>query len=200
MDINDSKKVSDIISPLNGSTVPLESVPDEVFSQKVLGDGIAVIPTDGKIYSPVDGIISSIAETSHAYGFRSDDGLEILVHFGLETVSLKGDGFTSYVKVGDRVKKGDLVAEVDLQLLRQHNINTLTPVLVCDGAEDLEMIVHHGQVERGKTVLISLREKAEEVPSEVPTQRKKSGINFDLLQKLGKVLMTVIAVMPAAGL
>ncbi len=200
MDINDSKKVSDIISPLNGSTVPLESVPDEVFSQKILGDGIAVIPTDGKIYSPVDGIISSIAETFHAYGFRSDDGPEILVHFGLETVSLKGEGFTSHVKVGDRVKKGDLVAEVDLQLLRQHNINTLTPVLVCDGADDLEMNVHHGQVKKGQSVLISLREKAEEVSSEVLPQRKKTGINFDLLQKLGKVLMTVIAVMPAAGL
>lgn len=200
MDINDSKKVSDIISPLNGSTVPLESVPDEVFSQKILGDGIAVIPTDGKIYSPVDGIISSIAETFHAYGFRSDDGPEILVHFGLETVSLKGEGFTSHVKVGDRVKKGDLVAEVDLQLLRQHNINTLTPVLVCDGADDLEMNVHHGQVKKGQSVLISLREKTEEVSSEVLPQRKKTGINFDLLQKLGKVLMTVIAVMPAAGL
>ncbi len=200
MDINDIKKVSDIISPLNGSTVPLESVPDEVFSQKILGDGIAVIPTDGKIYSPVDGIISSIAETFHAYGFRSDDGHEILVHFGLETVSLKGEGFTSHVKVGDRVKKGDLVAEVDLQLLRQHNINTLTPVLVCDGADDLEMNVHHGQVKKGQSVLISLREKAEEVSSEVLPQRKKTGINFDLLQKLGKVLMTVIAVMPAAGL
>lgn len=173
MDINNSKKVYDIISPLNGSTVPLENVPDEVFSQKILGDGIAVIPTDGKIYSPVDGIISSIAETFHAYGFRSDDGHEILVHFGLETVSLKGEGFTSHVKVGDRVKKGDLVAEVDLQLLRQHNINTLTPVLVCDGADDLEMNVHHGQVKKGQSVLISLREKTEEVSSEVLPQRKK---------------------------
>ncbi len=200
MDINNSKKVSDIISPLNGTTVPLENVPDEVFSQKILGDGIAVIPTDGKIYSPVDGIISSIADTLHAYGFRSDDGHEILVHFGLETVSLKGKGFTSHVRVGDRVKKGDLVAEVDLQLLRQHNINMTTPVLVCEGTENREMIVHHGHAEGGKTVLISLKEKAEEAPSEAPPQRKKSGISFDLLQKLGKVLMTVIAVMPAAGL
>ena len=189
-----------IHSPLNGTTAALDSVPDEVFSERVLGDGCAIIPTDGKIYSPVDGIISSIAETFHAYGFRSDDGPEILVHFGLETVSLKGEGFTSHVKVGDRVKKGDLVAEVDLQLLRQHNINTITPVLVCDGADDLEMNVHHGQVKKGQSVLISLREKTEEVSSEVLPQRKKTGINFDLLQKLGKVLMTVIAVMPAAGL
>ena len=98
--------------PLKGQTVPLEQVPDEVFSKKVLGDGLAIRPVEGKIYSPVNGEISSIAETKHAYGFTSDDGLEILVHFGLETVSLQGQGFTPHVKEGDRVKTGDLVAEV----------------------------------------------------------------------------------------
>ena len=108
-----------IHSPLNGTTAALDSVPDEVFSERVLGDGCAIIPTDGKIYSPVDGEISSIAETNHAYGFSSDDGLEILVHFGLETVALKGEGFKPLVSVGDKVKKGDLVAEVDIALLKE---------------------------------------------------------------------------------
>ena len=76
-------KLLKIHSPLNGTVGKLDNVPDQVFSERVLGDGCAVIPTDGKIYSPVDGEISSIAETNHAYGFSSDDGLEILVHFGL---------------------------------------------------------------------------------------------------------------------
>ena len=194
-------------SPLNGTVAALDSVPDPVFSEKVLGDGCAVIPTDGKIYSPVDGEISSIAETNHAYGFTSDDGLEILVHFGLETVALKGEGFKPLVAVGDKVKKGDLVAEVDLALLKEKGINLITPVLVCDGADDLEMHVTSGTVKAGD-VLLSFGEAAEETAQpeapasepEKPAPKQKKGFNFDFLQKLGKVLMTVIAVMPAAGL
>ncbi len=196
-----------IVSPLNGTAAALEQVPDPVFSEKVLGDGCAVIPTDGKIYAPVDGEISSIAETQHAYGFTGDNGLEILVHFGLETVALKGEGFTSHVKVGDRVKAGDLVAEADIAFLKSKGINLITPVLICDGADDLDMFVDEGQVRAGCSVLITLGKEAEEaaapVQAEEPApakEKKKFRFNFDTLQKLGKVLMVVIAVMPAAGL
>ncbi len=196
-----------IVSPLNGTAAALEQVPDPVFSEKVLGDGCAVIPTDGKIYAPVDGEISSIAETQHAYGFTGDNGLEILVHFGLETVALKGEGFTSHVKVGDRVKAGDLVAEADIAFLKSKGINLITPVLICDGADDLDMFVDEGQVRAGSSVLITLGKEAEEaaapVQAEEPApakEKKKLRFNFDTLQKLGKVLMVVIAVMPAAGL
>ncbi|MBQ8298102.1 MAG: PTS transporter subunit EIIC [Ruminococcus sp.] len=205
---NVNKKTVSIASPLNGKAVALEQVPDPVFSEKVLGDGCAVIPADGKIYSPVNGEISSIAETFHAYGFTSEDGLEILVHFGLETVALKGEGFKSHVSVGDKVKVGDLVAEVDIELLKKHNINLITPVLVCDGADDMEMKVHEGTVKKGTTALISFGDSSEETaaaevtkaaPAEEPPKRRL-GVNFDFLQKLGKVLMVVIAVMPAAGL
>jgi len=200
-------KLLKIHSPLNGTVAALDSVPDPVFSEKVLGDGCAVLPTDGKIYSPVDGEISSIAETNHAYGFSADDGLEILVHFGLETVALKGEGFKPLVAVGDKVKKGDLVAEVDIALLKEKGINLITPVLVCDGADDLEMHVTSGSVKAGD-VLLSFGDAAEEpkqpeAPASEPeksAQKQKKGFNFDFLQKLGKVLMTVIAVMPAAGL
>ena len=196
-----------ICSPLNGKAVSLDSVPDPVFSDRVLGDGCAVIPSDGKIYSPVNGEISSIAETNHAYGFSSDDGLEVLVHFGLETVALKGNGFTPHVAVGDKVKIGDLVAEVDVELLKSKNINLITPVLVCDGADDLEMQITDGTVKAGDKLIAFAEEKeAEPVaePAEEPVKKeepkKKKGFSFDFLQKLGKVLMTVIAVMPAAGL
>lgn len=205
MDSRVNKKLLCIFSPLSGKTAALESVPDEVFSEKVLGDGCAVIPTDGKIYSPVNGEISSIAETNHAYGFSSEDGLEILVHFGLETVALKGEGFKSHAAVGDKVKVGDLIAEVDIELLKKHNINLITPVLVCDGADGLEMSVTEGDVRAGE-ILITLRSTETADNEEVKAERshakekKKIGVNFDLLQKLGKVLMTVIAVMPAAGL
>lgn len=201
-----------ICSPLNGKAVSLDSVPDPVFSDKVLGDGCAVIPDDGKIYSPVNGEISSIAETKHAYGFSSEDGMEILVHFGLETVALKGEGFTPHVSVGDKVKKGDLVAEVDLTFLKSKGINLITPVLVCDGADDLEMNVSDGNVKAGDKLIAFVEEtavedmpeaaakEAEKKETKKETLKKKKGFNFDFLQKLGKVLMTVIAVMPAAGL
>lgn len=200
-------KVLSIFSPLNGKAVPLADVPDPVFSDKVLGDGCAVIPDDGKLYSPVNGEVSSVAETKHAYGFTSEDGLEVLVHFGLETVGLKGEGFTPHVSVGDKVKVGDLIAEIDIDLIKEKGLNTITPVLVSDGADDLEMTVKEGAVKAGAPLLTFEDAKEEaaapektEVHEEPPKEKKKHKFNFDFLQKLGKVLMTVIAVMPAAGL
>ena len=204
-----NKTMAMIASPLDGTVVALEQVPDPVFADKVLGDGCAVIPKNGKIYSPVNGEISSVAETLHAYGFTSEEGLEVLVHFGLETVSLGGEGFTSHVKEGDKVKVGDLVAEVDVDLLKKKEINMITPVLVCDGADEMKMEVSEGETQKGKPVLNFYKEtevpEQEEAKKQTPVKtdkdkKKKFGINFDFLQKLGKVLMGVIAVMPAAGL
>lgn len=198
-----------ILAPLTGKVVPLEQVPDAVFSQKILGDGVAIIPEDGKIYAPVNGEVASVAETLHAYGFTSDDDLEILIHIGLDSVALKGEGFTSYVQVGDMVKAGDLIAEVDLEFLKSRNVPTITPVLICDDADELPMHTVEGNVTAGKDTVITLGEIPEttvemitEESAAEPTEepKKKKGINFDFLQKLGKVLMTVIAVMPAAGI
>ena len=204
-----------IAAPVSGQIIALSQVPDPVFSEKVLGDGIAVIPSDGKILSPVNGVVASVAATKHAYGFSTEDGVEVLVHFGLETVALQGEGFTPHVKEGDKVKIGDLVAEVDMKLLESKNINTITPVLICDGLDGKQMEVKEGTVKAGKDTVITLKEEktaeskaADPVcaPSSAPApekteeKKKKFGINFDFLQKLGKVLMTVIAVMPAAGL
>lgn len=184
-----------IFSPLNGRAVTLDSVPDPVFSGRVLGDGCAVIPEDGKIYSPVDGKISTVAETLHAYGITSDDGVEILVHFGLETVSMKGEGFISHVKEGDRVTAGQLIAEADIELLKSRGIDLITPVLVCEGAEGLNVRIFEGDVKKGEQLIL-----LGEVPENTSAEKKKPSVNFDFLQKLGKTLMTVIAVMPAAGL
>ena len=239
------KSQSVVYAPLTGKAVPLEQVPDPVFSEKVLGDGVAIIPEDGRIVSPVDGQIESVAETGHAYGFSTEDGLELLVHVGLETVSLKGECFKVHVKERDQVKKGDLVAEVDLAYLAEKNINPITPVLICSDIDDQDLKCAEGDVEAGKTAVLMLTaneaagkaeasannsESAEAqttgktaaVPEKsaavsatqkltdnktVSTtsepqkkEKKKFNFNFDFLQKLGKVLMTVIAVMPAAGL
>lgn len=194
---------SPILAPLTGRAIPVDQVPDEVFSQKILGDGIAIEPEDGKIYAPVDGEIASVADTLHAYGFTSDEGVEILVHVGLDSVALKGEGFVSHVRVGDKVKAGQLVAEADLEFLKSKGVPTITPVLICEGAEDVPMQTVTGAVRGGETKVITWKQEesgvaAAEAAAEAP--EKKKGLNFDFLQKLGKVLMTVIAVMPAAGI
>ena len=205
---NHANKLS-VLAPLSGEIIALEQVPDPVFSGKVLGDGVAIIPVDGKIYSPVNGTITTVPTTLHAYGFSTEDGLDILVHVGLETVSLKGEGFKVYIKEGDIVKAGELIAEVDLEFLKQKGIPSTTPVLICAGAESKVMETANGKAIAGKTSVITIAEKTVEKVSdetvsktndETKKEKKKIGINFDFLQKLGKVLMTVIAVMPAAGL
>ena len=213
-----------VYAPLTGQVVALDQVPDPVFAEKALGDGAAIIPEDGKIYSPVTGEVASVAATKHAFGFSSDDGLEVLVHVGLETVGLDGEGFSVNVKEGDHVKAGDLIAVVDLKLLAEKKLNPITPVIICDGADEKVMKVAEGKVKAGRDTVITFTEAgAEEAAAETkeaaPAEtkaadaktdsakaektsdgKKKGGINFDFLQKLGKVLMTVIAVMPAAGI
>ena len=185
-----------VTAPFSGKLVPLSSVPDETFASGVLGEGIAIEPSDGLFCSPVSGTVESIAETRHAIGFAGDNGLEILVHVGLETVGLKGEGFEILVKEGDTVKEGQPVAKVDLDLIRARGLNTITSIVLTGGADDMELNCAEGIAAAGKTPVLTLT--AKEASAEKP--KKKSFINFDFLQKLGKVLMTVIAVMPAAGL
>lgn len=198
-------------APFSGTLVPLSKVPDETFASGVLGEGIAIEPSDGLFCSPVDGTVETIAETKHAIGFAADNGLEILVHVGLETVSLNGEGFEILVKEGDRVKAGQPVAKADLALIRERGLKTITSIVLTGGADDRELHCAEGIAAAGKTPVLTLTAKeaqpaeaaeaapaAKEASAEKP--KKKGFINFDFLQKLGKVLMTVIAVMPAAGL
>ena len=203
-------KCSKILSPMTGEAVGLGEVPDPVFSQKIVGDGMAVIPSEGKLLSPVDGEIISVADTKHAYGLRTAEGLELLIHVGLETVHLNGECFQVFVKPGDKVKAGDLLAEVNLAYLKERGINPITPVLVCGGFQGQQLNAAAGPVQAGKTVLMELSEVTEATADNTekaavgadgkPDKKPHLNFNFDFLQKLGKVLMTVIAVMPAAGL
>lgn len=199
----ENKRIT-IASPMEGKIVPLEEIPDPVFANKILGDGMGIVPDNGKIYSPVNGKITSVSETGHAYGFLSDEGVEILVHLGLETVNLKGQGVTSHVKVGDKVRIGDLVAEADLAFLQTKEINTITPVIVCNGDDIISVEKWTNKAIKEKSQKVKAGERLFSVvcqsnPDEVE-KIDKSRVNFDFLQKLGKVLMVVIAVMPAAGL
>lgn len=122
-----------VTAPFSGTLVPLSEVPDETFASGVLGEGIAIEPSDGLFCSPVDGTVETIAETKHAIGFAADNGLEILVHVGLETVSLNGEGFEILVKEGDRVKAGQPVAKADLALIRERGLKTITSIVLTGG-------------------------------------------------------------------
>ena len=135
-----------ILSPVTGRAVPLDQVPDPVFSQKIIGDGIAVIPSEGKIVSPVDGEVASVAETLHAYGFCTADGLEMLIHVGLETVSLKGEPFKAHVKDGEKIKKGQLLLEFDMEMIQNKGCKTVTPVIVTNEDDLAGVSVENGEI------------------------------------------------------
>lgn len=208
-----------IMAPVNGKVILLNQVPDKVFSDKVLGDGVAILPTDGRFVSPVDGEIVAVAESGHAIGIKLDNpegkDIEILIHVGIDTIKLDGKGFDVQVKVGDKVKKGDIISLVDLNVLHENGLNSVTPIVVSSGIEDMEIMYVQGECFAGETSVLILRELTtgdektdvlsqndadNSVPVKDKRKDKRRGVNFDLLQKLGKVLMTVIAVMPAAGL
>lgn len=119
-----------IPSPVRGQIIPLEKVPDETFATKVLGDGFAVVPDEGVVYSPVDAVVSTVFPTGHALGLISKDGLEILIHVGVDTVQMKGEGFKAFVKDGDEVQKGQRLLEFDLDLIGSRAKSPITPVVV----------------------------------------------------------------------
>ena len=203
------KKELLIRAPLSGTAVPITDVPDPVFGEKVMGDGLAFRPSDGRICSPVDGTVTSVAASKHAYALQTAEGVDVLVHFGLDTVSLNGEGFTPAVQEGDQVKAGDLLCQVDLEVIRSAGLETITPVTFPDAPEDAVLTFHCGEVRTGDPIATVALPAAQEEPQAAPAaqpeapekpKKKRKGINFEFLQKLGKALMVVIAVMPAAGL
>lgn len=119
-----------VLSPITGKVVSLKQVNDVTFSEEIMGKGAAIIPTEGRAVSPVDGVVSAIFETKHAIGLTADNGTEILIHIGLDTVKLGGKHFTAHVKSGDRVKSGDLLVEFDIKAIQEEGYEIITPVLV----------------------------------------------------------------------
>ena len=129
------KKHIIIESPVPGKVVPLETVPDETFSSGILGKGFAVEPSEGKVYAPFDGVCETIMDTLHAMALTADNGVSILIHVGLETVGLGGKPFKAHVHTGDRVKKGQLLLEFDIDEIKNSGCETIVPVLAVNGAE-----------------------------------------------------------------
>ncbi|SDC12642.1 PTS system, glucose-specific IIA component [Terribacillus halophilus] len=118
------------VSPVNGKAVPLEEVPDPVFAEKMMGDGIAIEPTDHTIVSPIDAEVVQVFETKHAIGLKTEMGLEVLLHIGLDTVNLKGEGFDTFVKTGDKVSAGDKLVTFDKAFVEANAKSCITPVII----------------------------------------------------------------------
>ena len=126
----DSGNACMVYAPMKGNVIPLEAVDDGVFSEGMLGDGAAIEPEDGLVTAPFDGVVSMVFDTKHAIGLTSDEGVELLIHVGIDTVQLNGRYYDIHVKAGDRVKTGDLLANVDLEGIKSEHYRTVTPVIV----------------------------------------------------------------------
>ncbi len=151
----------EIVAPVNGTIIPLEEVPDPVFNQKMMGEGIAITPSDGHFVSPVNGKIVQMPDTKHAVGILAEDGSEILIHIGLETVALKGKGFEAKVMEGDEVSVGQAVIEADLEYIREHADNIVTPIIITNSKDNNKAYTmtdeKHGTA--GETIIITTTDK-----------------------------------------
>ncbi|MED4841681.1 PTS glucose transporter subunit IIA [Weizmannia sp. CD-2023] len=157
-----SKKaaVEELVAPMSGKVVQIEDVPDEVFSQKMIGDGIAIEPDEGVVVSPVDGEIVQFFPTKHAVGLKTKSGLEILIHIGMETVALNGEGFEGFVQQGDRVKAGDKLVSFDLEQIRERAESIISPVVITNfDAVDTLIKTTETSVKRGESVLLTVKMK-----------------------------------------
>ncbi|MGL5973511.1 MAG: PTS sugar transporter subunit IIA [Oscillospiraceae bacterium] len=147
------KRQGEIFATQDGVSIDVSEVPDEVFSSKMLGESIAIIPSSNDVFSPVNGTVVDVNENLHAYSITSDDNVDVLVHIGIDTVELKGEGFESFVKVGDNVKVGDKLATADLDFIKSkgYGIHTII-ILNNDEIKDLEF--NNKDVEKGKDIII----------------------------------------------
>jgi len=123
---------NDLFAPIAGKAVAITEVPDPTFSSGMLGKGIAILPTEGKVYAPCDATVGVMFETGHAVCLVAEYGAEILIHVGLETVGLEGKPFKVHAATGDIVKKGQLLIEVDLDAVKAAGLNTITPMVICN--------------------------------------------------------------------
>ncbi|HDR4900751.1 TPA: PTS glucose transporter subunit IIA [Bacillus cereus] len=132
-----------IVAPLTGAVKNIEEVPDPVFAGRMMGDGVAIDPTEGVVVSPVDGEIVQLFHTKHAIGIKAKNGTEILIHVGLETVKMEGEGFEAHVSEGQAVKGGDKLISFDLELIREKAKSTITPIVITntDAAESIKTTV-----------------------------------------------------------
>ncbi|WP_346971191.1 beta-glucoside-specific PTS transporter subunit IIABC [Clostridium paraputrificum] len=139
-DVKALKNKISIKSPVKGEAVPLSQVDDPTFAEEIMGKGIAIIPTEDEIFSPINGTVSLVFNTKHAIGLKTEDGAEVLIHIGLDTVKLNGEHFTTFVKSGDKVKVGDKLVEFDREAINNKGYDIITPIIITNSSDYLDII------------------------------------------------------------
>lgn len=153
----EEKGAAGIVAPVSGKAVPMSQVNDPTFSQEILGKGAAIIPSQGRVVAPADGIVTMVFDTLHALSVQTDSGAELIIHIGLDTVQLKGQFFKAHVNAGDRVKQGDLLLEFDMEKIKAAGYDVITPVIVCNTPSFPNMECLSGMdVTAGETTVIKL--------------------------------------------
>ncbi len=129
------ESLNTVYAPVKGEAVDIKQVSDPTFGEEILGKGIAIRPSEGKVFAPCDATVDMMFETGHAVSLIADFGAEILIHVGLDTVELKGKHYSVHVKNGDKVKKGDLLIEFDCEAIKNDGYDTVTPIVICNTAD-----------------------------------------------------------------
>ncbi|MCY6353944.1 glucose PTS transporter subunit IIA [Clostridium sp. ZS2-4] len=142
--VESTDSIIKVQNPVNGEIIALENVPDEVFAEKILGDGFAVVPIDNKVFAPIDGEVAVLFPTKHAVAIKSEQGVEVLVHIGIDTIDLNGEGFIAYVEQGDMVKKGDLLITFDNFIVDEKAKSLITPVIITNMEKVSKIRVEYG--------------------------------------------------------
>lgn len=152
------KKGMVLAAPVKGECIPISQVADPTFAEEILGKGIAIQPAEGKFYAPADGVVSTVFPTGHAIGVTTPEGMEILIHVGLDTVQLKGQFFRTMVQADQKVNKGDLLLEADLEEIANAGYDTVTPMIVCNSSDYSEVNCKtEGIVEAGEEVITCIK-------------------------------------------
>ncbi|WP_059103642.1 PTS sugar transporter subunit IIA [Shouchella shacheensis] len=156
---NQKPEEEQLVAPVSGKLVPIEEVPDPTFGEKMIGDGFAIEPKDGHVVAPIAGEIVQFFPTKHAFGIKSAGGAEVLVHIGLETVGMNGEGFTAHVKEGDNVKAGEKIVDFDLALVKEKAAHTVTPVVITNPDHFSLSKESASEATAGETPLLTVRAK-----------------------------------------
>lgn len=153
-----NKEKLELLAPVPGEIIELSEVPDEVFAAKIVGDGIAIKPTDNKIVAPAAGVVKQLFPTKHALGIETKEGVEVLIHIGIDTIKLEGEGFESLVKQDDEVKAGDELIKFDLDYISEHATSIITPVVITnqDNIDSFEVIKNE-KVTAGEDMLLKIK-------------------------------------------
>lgn len=148
------KKKKSFASPMTGTAIAITEVADPVFSGKLLGDGIAICPSSNDVLSPCDGIVTLVVDSLHSVAITSEDGIEVIIHLGLETVNLKGEGFKCFVKKGEKVIKGQKLIEMDIAFIKEKELDIVSPMIVLNMDKVKSFQSKTGQVIAGESEVI----------------------------------------------